>query len=231
MNEPKRIDPDAVVTRLRERADRLADAAPTAALPDVDPTLVRDPDHDEWMQQYAVERLRSTWAERIPERFQMARLDHFSGGVARGLTEWAENAGSRNLVIYGPPGTGKTYAAVAACRKLHGCGLLVKFSATGRLIDSMRPGGDHEAFEELASVDVLIWDDIGREYHSGTGWAEDRIYDLVNERWNRGLPTVFTSNLAIERLEEVVGDAVFDRMVGSEAVVIKLFGKSKRRVS
>lgn len=42
--------------------------------------------------------------------------------------------------------------------------------------------------------DVLVLDDLGREHHTDTGYAEDELDYLVRSRFDQGLMTICTSN-------------------------------------
>jgi DNA replication protein DnaC len=64
-----------------------------------------------------------------------------------------------------------------------------------------------------------VLDDLGRE--KVTDWASERLYVLVNERYNALRPTVVTSNYPPDVLADRGYDALISRLVeGSSAVVI-----------
>jgi DNA replication protein DnaC len=47
---------------------------------------------------------------------------------------------------------------------------------------------------------VLVLDDLGTQ--SGTAWAQEKLFQVLNHRYNAQLPTVVTTNLSLERLDE-----------------------------
>ena len=49
-----------------------------------------------------------------------------------------------------------------------------------------------ERFEQMRSVDLLILDDYGAQHD--TDWATEKLFQLLNHRYNGSLPTVITSN-------------------------------------
>ncbi len=74
------------------------------------------------------------------------------------------------------------------------------FMVVPDLLDHLRsayqPGSDlayDELFELVRSAPVLILDDLGVQ--SSTPWAEEKLFQLINHRYNGQLPTVFTTNL------------------------------------
>jgi len=46
-------------------------------------------------------------------------------------------------------------------------------------------------------VKLLVVDDVGKEHRTATGFAEDQLDFLVRTRLNRGLPTIYTSNVPL----------------------------------
>jgi hypothetical protein len=65
---------------------------------------------------------------------------------------------------------------------------------------------DTDAVSEWWEVDELKWiyndatyllviDDVGKEYRAASGWAADMFEHLIRHRFDRGLPTLVTTNL------------------------------------
>lgn len=70
---------------------------------------------------------------------------------------------------------------------------------------------------DLFDVDLVVLDDLGREKVSD--WASERLYVLVNERYNRRLPTIVTTNYPPSELAERGYEAIVSRLVEGAAVV------------
>lgn len=170
------------------------------------------------------------WAGRIPSRFVWADLSAVADehpDAIEALTEWANDPRGRNLVLLGPVGTGKSFAAVAACRPACSTGAEVQFLPVDELLDLLRPGGPEGALYDLARIDRLIIDDLGAE--RATEWTADRLFATINRRWLEERPTVVTSNLDPGGLTEALGPRLFSRLVGNDAVVLRLSGQDRRR--
>ena len=81
---------------------------------------------------------------------------------------------------------------------------------TPDLLDYLRasfaPNSDtsyNERFEEIRTVPILILDDLGTE--SPTNWATEKLYQIINYRFNARLPTVITTNKDIKDMDPRVG--------------------------
>jgi DNA replication protein DnaC len=119
------------------------------------------------------------------------------------------------LVLAGNHGTGKTHLAVAIANHRLDRGSPAIFIVVPDLLDRLRatfgPSSDvtyDELFESAREVELLVLDDLGAQ--SSTPWAQEKLYQIINERYNRRLPTVITSNLRLDdtemRLRSRIGD-------------------------
>jgi len=52
----------------------------------------------------------------------------------------------------------------------------------------------------VRTAPVLILDDLGTQ--SSTAWAQEKLFQILNHRYNAQLATVVTTNLSIDRLDE-----------------------------
>ena len=118
--------------------------------------------------------------------------------------DFAEQPGGW-LVILGPHGSGKTILAAAAANRCIDRGHVVFFSHVPDLLDHLRatfsPASDiaySELFEQVKSTPILVLDGLGS--HSTTPWAEEKLGQIINHRYNAELPTVVTSAAGLDEL-------------------------------
>jgi DNA replication protein DnaC len=57
-----------------------------------------------------------------------------------------------------------------------------------------------QLFEQVRSAPVLVLDDLGT--HSATPWAEEKLFQIINDRFNTRLPTIITTNLPLSRFDD-----------------------------
>jgi len=101
--------------------------------------------------------------------------------------------------------------------------LALRFVVVPTLLDRLRAAARYQEPEDplpaLYEADLVVLDDLGRE--KATDWAHERLYVLVNERYNRVLPTIATSNLTVGELVDRGHDALISRLLeGADAVQI-----------
>ena len=110
------------------------------------------------------------------------------------------------LVFEGPPGSGKTHLAAAIANSLIASGTPVLFVSASDLLDELRSGyaPDNpmpfsEIFQRVAEAEVLVLDALGS--HSTTPWAQEKLHQLINHRFNATLPTVVTLGCPLKDLD------------------------------
>jgi len=65
--------------------------------------------------------------------------------------------------------------------------------------------------ERALRADLLILDDLGAE--KPTEWALEKIYQLVNLRYESLRPMIATTNLDLNSLERLLGERTFGRLI------------------
>jgi DNA replication protein DnaC len=136
-----------------------------------------------------------------------------------------------SLLVAGPTGSGKTHQAYGAVRSLLKGRVRLrwtKITAT-ELYAAQRPrqGIDTEReMRELMDTPLLILDDLGAAKSSE--WTEELTLRLVNHRYEHMLPTIFTTNLPLAEIKNVLGDRTASRLAEMCERVI-LTGSDRRR--
>ena len=110
------------------------------------------------------------------------------------------------LVLKGGYGCGKTHLAAAIANQRIAIGHSALFVSTPDLLDHLRAAfspnavtGYDERFEQIRNAPLLILDDLGTQ--SNSDWAQEKLYQIFNHRYNNRLPTVVTTNLELEAIE------------------------------
>ena len=73
--------------------------------------------------------------------------------------------------------------------------------------------------EVYRNVKLLVIDDIGTRLPSD--WAYEVLYGIINFRYENKKPTIYTSNLSLEQLEEVFDSRLASRIARSCVIVEK----------
>lgn len=103
--------------------------------------------------------------------------------------------------------TGKTSIAVLALKQALRLRRTAYFEESGRLKAALIRA---EEFEEnipierrIRTVDLLVLDDVGKEYRTESGFAENTIESVLRDRSQSMRPTILTSNLKPNKIEQV----------------------------
>lgn len=138
-----------------------------------------------------------------------------------------------NLLLIGPTGTGKTHISTAIAGALIHNGYDVIYDSTQNIIsdfeaDRFRSGyGNYESrSEKYLECRLLIIDDLGTEFTNQ--FTVSTLYNLLNTRQNKGLPTVISTNLSPEELAKKYEDRIYSRIIGSGCRVLAFYGKDRR---
>jgi DNA replication protein DnaC len=120
------------------------------------------------------------------------------------------------LVLSGKPGTGKSHLAIAIAQEVmvNGTALYTSAIDAVRMIrdtwkrDSART--ETEVLNMLASIDLLILDEIGVQY--GTEAEQVSLFDIIDKRYRDLRPTILLTNLNAKGMREFLGDRSYDRL-------------------
>jgi len=119
------------------------------------------------------------------------------------------------LIFQGVNGCGKTHLAAAIANYQLAQGKPVFFVVVPDLLDHLRstfsPDSKisyDEFSERIKEVPLLILDDFGEQ--SATSWAQEKLYQLINYRYNARLPMVVTTCLSLDEIETRISSRMVD---------------------
>ncbi|WP_168188599.1 primosomal protein DnaI [Thermoflavimicrobium daqui] len=136
--------------------------------------------------------------------FDVGRVDAIAVAIDF-CNQFAMGKPKKGLFLHGSFGVGKSRIAGAIMNEIiqyKKSSYMVYFPDFMRDIsESIQENSLHEKIDHLKRVDVLILDDIGAEYV--TPWKRDEILGgVLNYRYAERLPTIYTSNMSLDQLEE-----------------------------
>ncbi len=117
-------------------------------------------------------------------------------------------------MLEGGYGCGKTHIAAAIANFAVAMGTPTLFITVPDLLDTLRfaysdPETTFEArFEEVRNADLLVLDDFGTQ--NATGWAQEKLFQIMNYRYINKLPTVITTNLMLDEIESRIRSRLQD---------------------
>lgn len=177
-----------------------------------------------------------TAKSRIPEEYAGLDLTTYPDQKIAGTVEdWWRRPQSPWLLLGGDLGVGKTGLTISVVKLALAEGkaalyrpfveLLSDIRATFRTRDASEPD-EADLMNTCKSVELLALDDLGAE--RVTGWAQERLFEILNHRYNERRRTILSTNLGPVELEEHVGDRIFSRIDGM-AWVCEIVGPNLRQ--
>jgi DNA replication protein DnaC len=122
------------------------------------------------------------------------------------------------LFFGAPTGAGKTHLATAILKGVIEKGYSGVYCNVPRLLEVLRDlmfdrahYDDKGFLQRCETADLVVLDDIGTE--TVTGWVQDRLYLLVNRRYEDMGRTIVTTNCDEDTLRKRVGERVESRLM------------------
>jgi DNA replication protein DnaC len=154
------------------------------------------------------------------------------------LRKCLENGDS--ILLKGNTGTGKTHLAIASLREL-----VINFKVNSQadacvitvpeLLMDIRSTYNSDKYTEkeivakYANIPYLIMDDIGAE--KDTGRSIEMLYIIIDRRNREKLPTIYTTNLTLDEIEQYLGARIASRMTQSTVITLDLPDYRRKRNS
>ncbi|CAI8897432.1 primosomal protein DnaI [Brevibacillus sp. BC25] len=165
--------------------------------------------HEEEIRRRRLMRSYYVSEETLNASFEGLVIDSGNLATVDAAIQFCEKVGTgervKGLYLHGPFGVGKSYIMGAIGRELSERNVASLLVYVPDFIREMKDSISDQSYagklELLKEVPVLILDDIGAE--NLTPWVRDEILGVIlNQRANNHLPTLFTSNYALNELQE-----------------------------
>ncbi len=123
---------------------------------------------------------------------------------------------SPSLLFYGKTGLGKTHISLSIANEVLQKGYDVIYDSIINLLQQVerehfgREKSELDTLDLLLNVDLLILDDLGTEFD--TPFYVSTIYNIINTRINRGLPTIINTNLDLVSIRRRYEERIVSRL-------------------
>ena len=122
------------------------------------------------------------------------------------------------LVFMGTYGTGKTHLAAAIWHYQAALGSEPIFTVVPDLLDHLRATFSpvstvsyDSVFSQIRSAGLLILDDLDTQ--NAKTWAKEKIYQILNHRYETRLPTVITTSSSLDELDPRIRSRMLDERI------------------
>ncbi len=124
------------------------------------------------------------------------------------------------LVFQGVNGCGKTHLAAAIVNYRYQMEKTALFVVVPDLLDHLRSTFSPDSkisydqfFESVKNTPLLVLDDFGKQ--TTASWAQEKLYQVINYRYNARLPTVVTTNLSTDEMDSSISSRFADPNVST----------------
>lgn len=143
------------------------------------------------------------------------------------------------LLLWGDVGTGKTHLACAIgnaligqmravmyCTALEAVTLVKSTWRRAGMTEGVTGMTEYDVYDRFGAPELLILDEIGVQ--CGTEFERVVLSSIADIRSRNCLPTIAVTNLAPGEVFDLLGERMFDRLVGFGATVVHMPGQSLR---
>lgn len=138
---------------------------------------------------------------------------------------------SPSMLMTGTTGLGKTHLSLAMGKIIMEKGYSVIYNSALDLFSCLEKEKftknrdyDVDTLESVLNVDLLIIDDLGVEVDNK--FYKSALYNIINTRYIRALPTIINTNLTLDDLNFRYEDRIFSRLFSYQ--IIEFYGEDIR---
>ncbi|MCL2023699.1 MAG: ATP-binding protein [Oscillospiraceae bacterium] len=136
-----------------------------------------------------------------------------------------------SLLFYGETGLGKTHLSGAIINKVIALGFGVEYGRAPQLFPKMtKERFDNNSREltqhALLACDLCVLDDLGAE--AANSITRELLYNLIDTRLSKSMPTIINTNLTPEELEGCYGRRIASRILYGGYETFAFLGKDIR---
>lgn len=178
--------------------------------------------------------------------FATSEIDENNKNIYEKVQNYAERYAEmidkgNGFYVHGSPGIGKTHLLACLCNYLTEHLQTCAFTNFLQIAEDIKSAYASNKSEEMivlkySNVTFLFIDDFGKESFkklrndSGSSWLDEKIFEILNNRYNKMLPTIFSSNYTPQELSKEFGfdDAILDRVLDLSTIIFKMSGTNRR---
>jgi DNA replication protein DnaC len=125
--------------------------------------------------------------------------------------KYIDNYKSKFITFYGYPSTGKTALSVIMMKyiinRINSIKFTCYFITENELINEIVGFNQKQIYYKYINYDLLCIDELGL-----TGKGNEKIFNVINDRYNKYKATILTTNIDITKTEDVILYRIYERI-------------------
>lgn len=184
------------------------------------------------LKKYTLQELNESSSIKLHD-FSEFRAEYYPAGEIRDrmvktrnmLVNYCESfsESARSLLFAGETGLGKTFLSACMVKALGEKGIPVAFMSAYDMLRGLEEEhfgrSDDNTMDKLLSAPLLVIDDLGSE-PSGSNYYETFLYNIINGRINRSLPTIISTNLPADEIRRRYHNRLASRLLSDYLPVL-----------
>ena len=147
------------------------------------------------------------------------------------VNNWIYNL-NYSILVEGSPGTGKTFMLASVLNYLDEKKLEIFYITQRKLIKFIQDGisedqSQYYLLNKIAYKNILLFDDLGSS--ANTEWQKEIILELIDIRYSKKLPTIYTTNLNNQQIKDELGNRTASRLLSKENKIIEIWTEDLRQ--
>ena len=143
----------------------------------------------------------------------MCRIYNYCVNYAENFSE-----NSESILMTGKTGLGKTHLSLSIASEVISKGYSVIYDSVINLLSKIERehfGKDNQTdtLSVIFDTDLVILDDLGTEFD--TQFNVSAVYNIIDTRINRNLPTIVSTNLSMEQIRKKYEERIVSRLFAS----------------
>jgi DNA replication protein DnaC len=168
----------------------------------------------------------------LPERYINLKFSSFPNTennpdkvkVISACKHYIDDYEGKFITFYGYPSTGKTTFATIIVKyiinRINNTKFTCKFITENELINEIVGFNQKQIYYQYLKYDLLVIDELGLITLNYNGKGNEKIFNVINDRYNKMKATILTTNIDLSKTSDVILYRIYERIYQQPNIVL-----------